>query len=271
MPTQLIPLQLIDPPTNPDRFALQIADVQTLADDIRLHGLIQPIVLGARNGRYEVVAGHRRFLAVQSIGWTEIEARVLQDGSFDAAEIRFVENTHRSNLTPIEEAVAIRRMQEREGITQEQIAEKVSRSADWVKRRIALLRLDDDFMQAVHEERIPASVALELNRIDDPTIRRYTFDQCMSYGITLDAAKTIATNYLAGQIIAGISDVQAAAENFKVSPTRHKIHCHACNRPYGLDVLRTAFLCPDDFEAIQGATANIPTPSLDKSPSPEHA
>jgi ParB family chromosome partitioning protein len=100
-----VPVADIRPsPRNPRR---TLDDIDELADSIRAHGLLQPIVVGRVDAGYELVAGHRRLAAVQQLGWARVPAIVRDEEPDDAYILMLVENLQREDLTPKEEAAAL--------------------------------------------------------------------------------------------------------------------------------------------------------------------
>src|SRR6266540_3601503 len=146
--TTRVPLETIRPsPRNPRRRLLDIAE---LAESIRAHGLLQPIVLRPVDESFEVVAGHRRLAAVRDLGWTDIPAVVREANEGEAFVLTLVENLQRSDLSVRERGWSTR-----------QVAEAIKRSPAYVSKR---LRVFEDAVLAplVLHNRITVSAAEEL-------------------------------------------------------------------------------------------------------------
>lgn len=123
--------------------------LRELAESIRVHGVVQPIVVRPLRPGYELIAGERRWRASQLLGLTEIPAvvRSLSDG--EAMEIALIENIQRQDLNPIEEARAFQRLIAEFGLTQEAVATRVSRSRPQVTNTLRLLQLSPDIQEYV--------------------------------------------------------------------------------------------------------------------------
>lgn len=146
---QPVPTALIDPGQN-DRTLFDPVKLRELAESLRLHGLAQPITVRPMpTGRYQIVAGERRFRASQLLEWETIPAivRVLSDE--EAAAIMLVENTGRSDLSPIEEARAYQARIAQFGWTLQELSETAGVSQDRIKRRLTLLKLVAEAQQLV--------------------------------------------------------------------------------------------------------------------------
>lgn len=179
----------IDEPSQVDRLEIDAAKVAELAESISEIGLLQPVLLRPVGDRYEVVAGHRRFLACQRLGCAKIDAIVKEMNDQEAAIIRASENLERENLTPLEEATIFSNLFRRHGMKLEQIAKKFGYKAGTIKRRIDLMKMPPQLQQAVHEKRISVSVAEELWSVKDVTHLDYLLSFAIDEGCTTMIAR----------------------------------------------------------------------------------
>jgi ParB/RepB/Spo0J family partition protein len=156
----------IDPGTN-DRRSFDPAKLAELAESIRQNGLAQPITVRPLAGRFQIVAGERRFRAVRDLlGWPTIPAivRVLDDAT--ASAIMLAENLNRVDLNPIEEAQAFDVRIRHLGWTEQQVADAVGISLEIVRRRLSLLALVPDAQFLVAKGHLPIGHAECLVRLD---------------------------------------------------------------------------------------------------------
>jgi ParB family chromosome partitioning protein len=130
----------IDPNPDQPRREFEAGALQQLADSIRQHGVLQPVVVRQAGSRYELVMGERRFRASQLAGRRSVPAVVLDVDPADRLELAIVENVQRQDLNPIELALAYQALS-RAGHTQEQIGRKVSMDRSSVANHIRLLDL----------------------------------------------------------------------------------------------------------------------------------
>jgi len=140
---QLLPIALIRPPTTPLRS--DAADgIDELAASIVQYGVLQPIIVTSpdKDDRYEIIAGHRRYLAAQKAGLTELPASIKSR----ASEIRLIENLHRKNLHPLEESRAIQTLTE-SGLSQSDITERINKSNAYVSETLQLLKLSESIQE----------------------------------------------------------------------------------------------------------------------------
>jgi ParB/RepB/Spo0J family partition protein len=152
-------------------------ELKELAASIREHGVLEPLLLrhvplDASSTRYEVVAGERRWRAARSLGLKDVPAIVRQLSDQEAAVVACVENLHRKDLDPCEEAAGFGRLLNDHRMTLADIAAKVGKSRSHVAQRLVLLRLPEEATKAVRDGRFSAGVALLVARIPDPKLRR---------------------------------------------------------------------------------------------------
>lgn len=115
-----------------------------LAESIRIHGIIQPLLVREWNGQYQLIAGERRLRAAKLVGLTEVPVVIKDFSDQTMMEIALVENIQRENLNPIEEAEAFRRLMDEFSLTQEDVAKKVGRSRSAVANTLRLLNLPQE-------------------------------------------------------------------------------------------------------------------------------
>jgi ParB family chromosome partitioning protein len=140
--SQEVPVDLIDPNPFQTRRRVKEDALNELTDSIRATGVVQPIVLRpAPNGRYQLVAGERRWMASKRAGKTTIPAIVRQISNEQALEITIIENLQREDLNPIEQARAFERLSREFGLTQEQIATRTGKDRASIANFIRLLKL----------------------------------------------------------------------------------------------------------------------------------
>ncbi|MCR4414823.1 MAG: ParB/RepB/Spo0J family partition protein, partial [Thermoguttaceae bacterium] len=100
------------------------AEIQSLADSLRAHGLLQPIVVRRKGDGYQLVAGERRLRAAAKAGWTEVPVQIVEADDRELAELAIVENLQRKDLNPLEKAASFQRYLEQYGCTHEELASR---------------------------------------------------------------------------------------------------------------------------------------------------
>lgn len=155
-----------------------------LAESIKQHGVLQPLLVQERNGYYEIIAGERRWRAAKLAGIKEVPVIIKNFTDQEILEISLIENIQRENLNPIEEAIAYKRLLEEFHLKQDEIAEKVSKSRTAVTNAMRLLKLDERVQQMVIEEKLSTGHARALLALEDMELQYLmacrVFDEKMS-------------------------------------------------------------------------------------------
>ncbi|WP_431028521.1 ParB/RepB/Spo0J family partition protein [Lysinibacillus sp. LZ02] len=125
--------------------------LKELAESIKEHGIIQPIVVRPKEKKYEIIAGERRFRAAQMAGLKEVPAIVKDMTEQQMMEVAILENLQREDLTPIEEAEAYSSLIENLNFTQEQLAKRLGKSRSYIANHIRLLQLPEEVRKWINE------------------------------------------------------------------------------------------------------------------------
>jgi len=152
---RLLPIEQIMRSRYQPRLNIRQESLQELADSIRAQGLVQPIVVRAAvAGRYELIAGERRWRAAQLAGLPEVPALVREVSDQVAMAMALIENIQREDLNPLEEAQALKRLIEEFTMTHQQVAETIGRSRATVTNLLRLLELSEEVRQLVQDQRL---------------------------------------------------------------------------------------------------------------------
>ena len=156
-------ISLVDPKRDQPRKYFDKEALNQLADSIHENGVLQPILVREYGeGRYQIIAGERRFRASKIAGLTEIPAIVLEKDDKKAAQIALIENIQREDLNPIEEALAYRSLATEYDMTQEELSEKVGKSRSAVANSMRLLDLPEEILTMVASGELSAGHARTL-------------------------------------------------------------------------------------------------------------
>lgn len=163
-----LPLQKIEPNPLQPRKTFNPEELDSLADSIRMHGIIQPLtVRRLPSGFYQIIAGERRWRAARLAGLTDVPVVVIEADDKKAMELALIENLQRADLTPIEEARGYQQLIGEYGLTQEQVADRVSKSRPAVANAMRLLSLPDELLSMVESGKLTAGHARALLSIKD--------------------------------------------------------------------------------------------------------
>jgi ParB family chromosome partitioning protein len=163
-----IDIDRIVPNTQQPRKHFNEEALNELADSIRAHGLIQPVVVRALGENfYELIAGERRWRAAQRAGLMRLPVLVREPGADSSLEIALIENLQREDLNPIEEAQAYEKLIVEYGLTQEEVARRVGKSRVTITNMLRLLRLPAEVQQWIGEDRLTTGHAKALLSLSD--------------------------------------------------------------------------------------------------------
>ena len=161
-------ISLVDPKRDQPRKFFDKEALEDLAASIAENGLLQPILVREYGeGRYQIIAGERRFRASKLAGLTEIPAIVLDRDDKKAAQIALIENIQREDLNPLEEAMAYKALAEEYDMTQEELSQKVGKSRSAIANTLRLLDLPDEILTLVASKELSAGHARTLLGVHD--------------------------------------------------------------------------------------------------------
>lgn len=183
---QELDIGLIEPNHLQPRTHFDEQRLEELAQSIRSNGIIQPLLVRKQSGgRFQLVAGERRWRAAQRAGLQKVPAVIRDIPEDKMLELALIENIQRQELNAIEEAQAYKRLIEALGLTQEMVAQRVGRDRSFITNYLRLLRLPDDIQRFVEEEKISMGHARALLGVDDPDIQRRMARNVIDQGLSV--------------------------------------------------------------------------------------
>ena len=162
-----IELSLIKPNESQPRQEFGEKSLEELKNSIEQYGIIQPIVVRKKDGKYEIIAGERRWRAAKAAGLKEIPCIIKEVDDKQAMKLALIENIQRENLNPMEEAYAFKGLMENYGLTQEELAEEIGKSRSYVANTVRLLNLDKKIVDYIAEGKISSGHGRALLGIKD--------------------------------------------------------------------------------------------------------
>ncbi len=243
---QLIKMDLVDRPVKIARETIDPERVRELAESIREHGLLQAVILRPCNGRFEMVAGDRRYLAHKLLGLKEIKAVVKDLDDRDTVVIRGIENLQRVDLTASEEAMTYLALKEEAGLSTIQIAKRTGKSHFTIDRYLKFAKCPEEVRRAVDLKRISLSALEVLMEIDDPDAFRYHFEMAAANGVTEKVARLWVDDFQKtklGTYYAEDGNHPLAEVSVESKPAF--MTCEVCHGPCEIHKARTIVVCPD--------------------------
>jgi len=220
-------------------------------------GVLQPILLREQNDRYELIAGERRWLAARRAGLSSIPAVVRRIQDIESFEQAIIENLHREDLNPIDEAVAYHRLMDEFSMTQQQVAERVGRSRPAVANALRLLHLSSDIQRLIMDGALSAGHARCLAGVTDRKIQEKLVSRIVSEALSVRQLESIVndlqdeTSYTSKEKVVFGTSVKEAAylEVEKVLSERFNTKVSVVSRgKKGRLVIE--FADPDDLQRI---------------------
>ena len=180
-----IKIHEIMPNVNQPRKTFNEDKIEELADSIREHGIIQPIVVRKKKKGYEIVAGERRWRAAMKAGLAEVPCLLKELTDEQNMLIAIIENMQREDLNPIEEAEGLHQMVSTFGLPQEQVSKSVGKSRPYITNALRLLKLPEYIREKLAEGVISAGHGRTLITVEDEDLRRQLFDKIVAEGLSV--------------------------------------------------------------------------------------
>lgn len=169
-------INLVAPNPHQPRLHFDETKLQELAQSIKEHGILQPLVVTASGNGFELIAGERRLQAAKLSGLERVPVIVREAGEQEKLELAVIENVQRHNLNPIEEAKAYRRLADEFSLSQEEVSRKMGKNRSTVANTLRLLELPVEIQRAVAEGRLSEGHAKALLSIGNPEKQRALFE-----------------------------------------------------------------------------------------------
>lgn len=192
-----LPLQKIEPNPLQPRKTFDPDELASLAESIRMHGIIQPLtVRKLPSGFYQIIAGERRWRASRAAGLKEVPVRILEADDKLAMELALVENLQREDLNPMEEAAGYKKLMDDYNLTQEQVATRVQKSRPAVTNALRLLSLGETLQKKVSSGKLSAGHARALLPLKTETLREKAAAEVESRGLSVRQTETLVASLL---------------------------------------------------------------------------
>jgi len=196
---QMVRLENITPTPLQPRTEFRGEKLLELVESIRVHGIIQPLIVRQRLDKFELIAGERRWRAAKEVGLLEAPVIVRTASDQEVLELALIENLQREDLNPIEEALAFSRLAREFGLRQEDIAQKVGKSRAAVANCMLLLELDPEVQSWLAQDRISVGHAKVLLSLKTPEEQRLIAETVIRQGHTVRATEKLVASHFASQ------------------------------------------------------------------------
>lgn len=184
-----LPIDQVEP--DPDQPRKDVGDIEDLKASIREHGILQPCIVSViEEDRYRLIAGERRYTAAKAIGLKTVPCIVRTVEEHKRLEIQLVENIHRKELSPVEEATTYKRLIEEFQLSQRQLATRLGRSPATINQTLRILSLPTEILETAQlSERLNRSVLLEIAKLDGVEEQLAYWKEALEGGVTVKSAR----------------------------------------------------------------------------------
>ena len=213
-----IDLDLIEPSNFQPRTNFDEERLEQLAQSIRANGIIQPLLVRKTpTGKYQLVAGERRWRASQRAGLQRVPCVVREIPEDKMLELALIENIQRQELNAIEEAHAYKRLIESLGLTQEMVAQRVGRDRTFITNYLRLLRLPEDIQGLVEAEQLSMGHARALLGVDEADIQRKLAKEIIDKGLSVRQTERTIKRIVEGAEVSASSPAIKEDPNFRAA------------------------------------------------------
>lgn len=213
--TVTLPITEIEPNRAQPRKNFDDAALAELADSIRQHGVITPVLVRPlTDGTYQLVAGERRWRAARMAGLSEMPALIKDLSDSEAMELALIENLQREDLNPVEEAEGYRVLMDTYGLTQEQVAERVNKSRPAVANAVRLLSLPGEVRTMVAQGKLSSGHARALLSIEDESRIKELAEEIIKKDLTVREVEKLAKEHKQGEKQAAASKKRPLRDSF---------------------------------------------------------
>ena len=216
---QQVDIDLIEPSPYQPRTRFREEALEELARSIKASGIIQPLVVRPIAGRFQLIAGERRWRAAQRAGLTKVSAIVRQVSDELALEMTLVENIQREDLNAIETARAFDRLMEEFQLTQEAVAERTGKDRATVANAVRLLKLEPTIQEWIEEGKLSAGHGRALLAVADPQLRMRYAQRASRGGLTVRQIERLAARRVrTSSVVATVSqdvNIRAALDELQ--------------------------------------------------------
>jgi len=242
------------------RKSLDEEKMNELIASLKAIGLINPIVVMEKDGKYELISGLRRYLAARRLGWKTITAKIVSEETFKQLAITIHENVVREDINPLELAEYLKEVKEEYNLTLEQLAQMTGKSVGYISLLIKLLELPKPVQEYVRLGELDVRVAYSLRKLEDPELIVNTARGIVATRMSRDTAMAYIDTVLlkkkkeeAEEVIETIEETKKELQTVNQKPTvevdeskksyRVLFECSFCNTKYPVEELTRVYIC----------------------------
>ena len=227
---KLLSLDLIDDPEQPMRSELTPASVEDLVLSIKQVGIIEPLVVKSVNGRYEVIAGHRRLFASKLAKTPQVPCYIRKANSEQTEMLKIHENLYRESIKPADEAKHFDYLIKKQKMTPIKVSQLISKSLSYVTDRLGILEYPDFLKKALDSGELSFSVAKEFARFDDLQQMSNAVYYAKRGGMTQEMARNWVQDYYRAKEQPAVTETQTYNPDTQQQEVEHVFNCIYCGQ-----------------------------------------
>ena len=194
-PYQMLPIHKVEPNPNQPRRDFDPEELQSLAESIATHGVVQPLtVRELDSGYYQIIAGERRWRAARMAELREIPAVIMEADDKKVMELALIENLQRQDLNPVEEALGYQTLMDEYGLTQEETAARVGKSRPAVANMLRILALNEEVLELVRQGKLSAGHARAIAALKTDKLQKEAAQKISALGLSVRQAELLCSN-----------------------------------------------------------------------------
>jgi len=235
------------------RSAIDDSALKELVESVSALGVIEPLVVAPAGDGYEIVAGHRRFLAAKRAGLKTVPCVIIDSDANKADVIKLHENLFREDLSVLDEARLFAYMRDTLHISENEIARRIKKSDNYVHQRMSLLNATDELQEALDKKQITFTVARELSKIDDETAQREFVRAAVAGGCSDLTARMWRQQYEAQKLADETPRVSVHSFATPQAAQEYKFKCEMCEQKVSYAEVKSLTVCAACYAALQAA------------------
>jgi ParB family chromosome partitioning protein len=251
MRSKQIPIDQIDEPSYDVRDTLLREELEELARSIKIVGVLQPIRVFERNGRYEIEDGHRRYLAAKMAGKQVVPCIIVKSKPHESDIYKLHANIFSKDLTPIELSRTLHHLMDDYGYTQEDLAQLMGKSQGRISQILSLTKLPDDIVEAMEDRKISEHIGRELGKLENKKKRKYYLRYAIDGGATIDTVRGWVAREKAEAALSPEETQEQSPRPTIPAPEAPKGRCSCCKSDFVLDSLMIMKFCGECYTDLR--------------------
>jgi len=225
---EFISMRKLIKPEYVERFNIDKLGIEDLAENIKQVGLINPIVVTPNDDKFEIVAGHRRYLALKMLGANKVSCVIVEDKNYNLEMIKLSENLLRVDLNVMEETEMLYRLKKLSKFSDVKLAKSIGKSEAYVRQRLGILKYPVELKDALLRNEVTFSVGRELIRIKNINVLKEYLKHAIKNGVTPAIMKTWVDDILKQEVFNGVDEREEVLDNQGLQVQTPKFVCFIC-------------------------------------------